>query len=64
MGEKKRKVCPTCGGIGEIGYFQGESRFFITREECPNCCGCGYIEEENEETLQEKPENSSKEEDD
>lgn len=41
-----KKVCNTCGGSGEIGYFQGESRFFITREECPACCGLGYVLEE------------------
>lgn len=41
-----KKVCPTCGGSGEIGYFQGESRFFITREECPACNGFGYVLEE------------------
>lgn len=41
-----RQVCNTCGGSGEIGYFQGESRFFITREECPACCGLGYVLEE------------------
>ena len=46
MAEEK-KVCPTCGGSGEIGFFQGESRFFITREECPVCCGVGYVLEED-----------------
>ena len=39
-----KTVCNTCGGSGEIGYFQGESRFFITREECPACLGVGYTE--------------------
>ncbi|MCL1979868.1 MAG: hypothetical protein FWG62_02180 [Proteobacteria bacterium] len=39
---EKKRVCNTCGGSGQIGYFQGESRFFITREECPACCGVGY----------------------
>ena len=48
MGAEEKKVCQTCGGIGEIGFFQGESRFFITREECPACCGCGYVLEEEE----------------
>ncbi len=43
-----KKVCNTCGGSGEIGFFQGESRFFITREECPACCGLGYMLEEEE----------------
>ncbi|MGD9949073.1 MAG: hypothetical protein AB7U29_11415 [Desulfobulbus sp.] len=42
-------VCPTCGGSGEIGFFQGESRFFITREECPACCGVGYVLEDGDE---------------
>jgi DnaJ-class molecular chaperone len=46
---EKRTVCNTCGGSGEIGFFQGESRFFITREECPACCGFGYILEEQTE---------------
>jgi hypothetical protein len=44
-----RKVCDTCGGSGEIGYFQGESRFFITREECPACCGVGSPLDDGEE---------------
>lgn len=43
-----KNVCNTCGGSGEIGYFQGESRFFITREECPACCGLGYMLEDTE----------------
>jgi len=43
-----KKVCNTCGGSGEIGYFQGESRFFITREECPACFGLGYVLEEQQ----------------
>ncbi len=51
--EEKRKVCDTCGGSGEIGYFQGESRFFITREECPACCGLGYVFEEDEDSPEE-----------
>lgn len=46
MNEKAKKICNTCGGIGEIGYFQGESRFFITREECPACCGIGSVLDE------------------
>jgi DnaJ-class molecular chaperone len=45
MSEPK-KVCNTCGGSGEIGYFKGESRFFITREECPACVGLGYVLED------------------
>ena len=45
---KQKKVCNTCGGSGEIGYFQGESRFFITREECPACFGVGFIDEDDQ----------------
>lgn len=41
--EEQKKVCDTCGGTGEIGFFQGESRFMLTREECPVCCGLGHI---------------------
>ena len=48
MADTERKVCNTCGGSGEIGYFAGESRFFITREECPACFGLGYVLEEDE----------------
>ena len=55
MSEQK-KICNTCGGSGEIGFFQGESRFFITREECPVCCGFGYVEEDE---ATDKPTNSS-----
>jgi DnaJ-class molecular chaperone len=36
-------VCPSCGGSGQIQFFQGESRFLLTVEECPECCGTGYI---------------------
>ena len=46
MADTERKVCNTCGGSGEIGYFAGESRFFITREECPACFGLGYVLED------------------
>jgi DnaJ-class molecular chaperone len=53
----QKNVCNTCGGSGEIGYFQGESRFFITREECPACFGLGYMLEDSEnQGTQPKPE--------
>jgi len=41
----QKKVCPSCGGSGQIQFFQGESRFLLTVEECPECCGTGYITE-------------------
>jgi hypothetical protein len=34
--------------ITRLSTFQGESRFFITREECPACCGLGYVLEDEE----------------
>lgn len=46
--EKSKTICPSCGGTGEIGFFQGESRFLLTREECPVCYGLGYILPEEE----------------
>ncbi len=46
--EGRKKVCNTCGGSGEIGYFQGESRFMLTREECPACYGFGYMLDDEE----------------
>jgi len=46
MHKEEKKICNTCGGNGEIGYFKGESRFFITREECPACYGVGYVLDE------------------
>ncbi len=35
--------CPACGGTGQISFFQGESRFLLTTEECPNCFGLGHL---------------------
>lgn len=37
-----KKQCPSCGGSGQIGYFQGVSRFLLTWEECPLCHGTGF----------------------
>ncbi len=46
MPHENKPVCPSCGGSGEICFFQGESRFLLTREECPACLGLGYLLEE------------------
>jgi len=35
--------CPACGGSGETAFFGGESRFMLTREDCPDCCGTGVL---------------------
>ncbi len=50
---QKRQICPNCGGTGDLGTFHGESRFVITHEECPFCCGFGYIFEGGENAPQE-----------
>lgn len=41
--------CPACGGTGQLNQFKGESRFLLTAEECPMCCGFGYVQEEGDE---------------
>jgi DnaJ-class molecular chaperone len=49
MKKKKKEICDTCGGTGEIAFFQGVSRFLLSREECPMCHGLGYhLPEEKE----------------
>ncbi len=59
MMEQNKKVCDTCGGSGEIGFFAGESRFFITREECPACFGLGYVLEEGEDAPDDTPDSAT-----
>ena len=41
--DEKKQVCPNCGGTGNLSTFHGESRFMLTHEECPFCCGFGYV---------------------
>lgn len=43
------KTCEACNGAGQISFFQGVSRFFITWEECPLCGGLGHIPTESPE---------------
>lgn len=52
---EQKPVCPTCGGSGEIGFFQGESRFLLTREECPACFGLGYVLEDTDDPTYSAP---------
>ena len=37
-----KKPCEYCGGSGQIQFFAGVSRFFLSCEECPHCAGFGY----------------------
>jgi DnaJ-class molecular chaperone len=53
MATDKKPVCPACGGTGQLNFFKGESRFLLSEEECPNCCGLGYLLDE------ERPDKSS-----
>jgi hypothetical protein len=39
-----KKVCESCGGSGQSSYFKGQSRFLLSHDDCPNCCGTGYVE--------------------
>jgi DnaJ-class molecular chaperone len=48
--EKDKTPCPTCGGTGQISFFQGESRFLLTDEECPACSGLGYLVDEEDDS--------------
>jgi len=43
-----KKECPGCGGSGQISFFQGVSRFLLTREECPYCLGTGLVDDEQD----------------
>jgi len=43
-----QKQCSTCNGSGQISYFLGESRFLLTYEECPDCMGTGFEQEERD----------------
>jgi hypothetical protein len=38
--------CPGCGGSGQTSFFGGASRFMLTWEDCPDCCGTGIIIDE------------------
>lgn len=40
-GDTMDTACPSCNGTGQISYFQGESRFLLSYEECPDCYGTG-----------------------
>ncbi len=58
--DEQRSPCPACGGSGQLNFFKGESRFLLSVEECPACCGFGYMQNSVQEDESEKPEADSK----
>jgi len=40
--KEQKKKCDVCGGIGQISFFKGVSRFLLSTEECSECAGTGY----------------------
>jgi DnaJ-class molecular chaperone len=40
--------CPGCGGSGQTSFFGGASRFMLTWEDCPDCCGTGIVLDETD----------------
>lgn len=43
-----KKTCDICDGTGQVTYFKGVSRFHLSWEDCPECCGSGlYVEPED-----------------
>jgi DnaJ-class molecular chaperone len=51
---KQQAPCPGCGGSGQTSYFGGASRFMLTWEDCPDCCGTGIVLDEPAPELQDK----------
>jgi DnaJ-class molecular chaperone len=47
--------CPACGGSGQLNFFKGESRFLLSVEECPACCGLGYMQEKDRADREDNP---------
>ncbi len=41
--QEKSRPCPACHGAGQTSFFKGESRFLLSNEECPECCGLGVV---------------------
>jgi DnaJ-class molecular chaperone len=51
-----KETCPTCGGSGQICFFQGVSHFLLSSEECPSCTGLGFVRADDSK----KPQKSKK----
>ncbi len=56
----QHQPCPTCGGAGQINFFKGESRFLLSVEECPACCGFGYVQRDRVEEAENQEGKSDK----
>ncbi len=41
-----KQPCEFCNGTGQMSYFQGESRFLLTHDECQDCYGTGLKQQE------------------
>jgi len=52
--KEMENVCEICGGSGQIGQFLGVSRFVITWDECPECCGTGICHPSEKQTPQDE----------
>jgi len=58
--KKQTTPCPGCGGSGQTSFFGGASRFMLTWEDCPDCCGTGIILDEKDASGQNPPEGKDK----
>jgi DnaJ-class molecular chaperone len=56
-GPKRQTPCPGCGGSGQTSFFGGASRFMLTWEDCPDCCGTGIVLDEPDPEQQDKDNN-------
>ncbi len=56
---KKTTPCPGCGGTGQSSFFGGASRFMLTWEDCPDCCGTGVVLEETKPDEKDNPDSKS-----
>lgn len=53
--KKKRTPCIGCGGSGQTSYFGGASRFMLSWEDCPDCCGTGIVLDETDTDRKDTP---------
>jgi hypothetical protein len=42
--QEMNRCCQMCAGTGQLCRFKGRSRFLLSYEDCPACCGTGYID--------------------